>query len=264
LGTLVALGLRNVDLYRALSENNEFKDDLLAMFTHDFKGPLTVIQGYTELLMEEDLGTRKASIETIYAQSKRLAKLAEDALVLARTQAAGFSLQRDICDLNGFVGESVQAHDPGEDRIDYVYPEESDTIVFIDRTRLRHVLDNVIGNALKYSNAPVRVEVEARGSEALIRVIDRGIGIPPADLERVFVRFGRGTNARSRGIAGTGVGLYISRKIIEVHNGRIAVRSVENEGSTFEIALPLAPVTELADDFAWPPAPALVQGSAAP
>jgi len=260
LGTLVALGLRNVELYSALAENNEFKDDLLAMFTHDFKGPLTVIQGYTELLMEDATGDRKASVETIYAQSKRLAKLAEDSLVLARTQAAGFSLQRDICDLNGFVGESVHAHDPGEDRIEYVYPEDTDTIVFIDRTRLRHVLDNVIGNALKYSEAIVRVEVEARASEALIRVTDRGIGIPPADLERVFVRFGRGTNARSRGIAGTGVGLYISRKIVEVHGGRIAVRSVENEGSTFEIVLPLAPAAGTTDDLEPSTSPELVEG----
>jgi signal transduction histidine kinase len=262
LGTLVALGLRNVELYSALSENNEFKDDLLAMFTHDFKGPLTVIQGYTELLLEEETGERKASVETIYAQSKRLAKLADDSLVLARTQAAGFSLQRDICDLNGFVGESVHAHDPGEDRIEYVYPEEDDTIVFIDRTRLRHVLDNVIGNALKYSEGVVRVEVETRGSEAFVRVSDRGIGIPPADLERVFVRFGRGTNARSRGIAGTGVGLYISRKIVEVHGGRIAVRSVENEGSTFEIVLPLAPAAGMTEDLEPAGRPDLVEGLA--
>jgi len=264
LGTLVALGLRNVELYSALAENNEFKDDLLAMFTHDFKGPLTVIQGYTELLLEDATGERKVNVETIYAQSKRLAKLADDSLVLARTQAAGFSLQRDICDLNGFVGESVHAHDPGEDRIDYVYPEDADTIVFIDRTRLRHVLDNVIGNALKYSEDVVRVEVEARGTEALIRVTDRGIGIPAADLERVFVRFGRGTNARSRGIAGTGVGLYISRKIVEVHGGRIAVRSVENEGSTFEIVLPLAPAAGMTEDLEPAARPELVQGVAAP
>ena len=241
LGTIVALGLRNVELYRALSENNEFKDDLLAMFTHDFKGPLTVIQGYAELLLEDDLGSAKPNIETILAQSRRLAKLADDALILARTQAAGFSLQRDFCNLTEFVGESVQAHDPSETRIDYVYPEDEDLTAFIDRTRMRHVLDNVIGNALKYSTAPVRVSIERHGSEALIRVVDRGIGIPAADLDRIFVRFGRGTNARSAGIAGTGVGLYVSRKILEVHGGRITVTSVENEGSTFEISLPLAP-----------------------
>jgi K+-sensing histidine kinase KdpD len=123
LGALVALGLRNVDLYRALFENNEFKDDLLAMFTHDFKGPLTVIQGYTELLMEEELDPAvRASIETIHAQSRRLAKLAEDALVLARTQAAGFSLQRSVCDLNEFIGESADAHDPANLRIAFHAP----------------------------------------------------------------------------------------------------------------------------------------------
>ncbi|MFN2460105.1 MAG: ATP-binding protein [Candidatus Velthaea sp.] len=242
LGALVALGLRNVDLYRALAENNEFKDDLLAMFTHDFKGPLTVIQGYTELLLEEELSVDvRASIETIHGQSRRLAKLAEDALVLARTQAAGFSLQRAVSDLNTFVGESVDAHDPGESRIEFSCPD-GETLVWIDRTRLKHVIDNVIANALKYSVAPVRVDVLAAGGEAIIRVADRGIGIPEADLERIFVRFGRGTNARARGIAGTGVGLYVARKIVDVHGGRIGVTSKENDGSTFEIILPLAAV----------------------
>ncbi|GAC1406043.1 MAG: hypothetical protein NVSMB64_11390 [Candidatus Velthaea sp.] len=239
LGALVALGLRNVDLYRALAENNEFKDDLLAMFTHDFKGPLTVIQGYTELLLEDDLGPHRASIDTIYAQSKRLAKLAEDALVLARTQAAGFSLQRAVCDLNEFVGESVHAHDPADLRISYEAPEDL-TLVSIDRTRLKHVIDNVISNALKYSSSRVNVVVEVGPGEATVRVTDTGIGIPPADLERIFARFGRGTNARARGIAGTGVGLYVARKIVDVHGGRIHVCSKENEGSTFEIVLPLA------------------------
>ena len=239
LGTLVALGLRNVDLYRALAENNEFKDDLLAMFTHDFKGPLTVIQGYTELLLEEDLGARRASVEAIHAQSLRLAKLAEDALVLARTQAAGFSLQRQVCDLNVFIAESVDMHDPADLRIDFTCPQ-AETLVSIDRTRLKHVVDNVISNALKYSSEKVRVNVLEAGGEAVVRIADRGIGIPDVDLERIFVRFGRGTNARARGIAGTGVGLYVARKIVDVHGGRIGVTSRENEGSTFEIVLPLA------------------------
>lgn len=239
LGALVALGLRNVDLYRALGENNEFKDDLLAMFTHDFKGPLTVIQGYTELLLEEDLGSLRSSIETIHGQSLRLAKLAEDALVLARTQAAGFSLQRQVSDLNVFVAESVDMHDPADVRIAFTCPEP-ETRVSIDRTRLRHVVDNLLSNALKYSTEPVIVDVFTREGEAIMRITDRGIGIPEADLERIFVRFGRGTNARARGIAGTGVGLYVARKIVDVHGGRIGVTSRENEGSTFEVVLPLA------------------------
>jgi len=249
LGALVALGLRNADLYQALSENNEFKDDLLAMFTHDFKGPLTVIQGYTELLLEDDLGVHRSSIETIYAQSKRLAKLAEDALVLARTQAAGFSLQRNLCDLNEFVGESVQAHDPAETRIDYRFPQEQ-TLVWIDRTRLKHVVDNVIANALKYSSGLVTVSVGATDSQAIMRFSDTGIGIPEADLERIFARFGRGTNARARGISGTGVGLYVARKIVDVHGGQINVTSQEDRGSSFEIVLPLAPAVVVAAELA--------------
>jgi signal transduction histidine kinase len=198
-----------------------------------------VIQGYTELLLEDELGERRPSIETIHAQSLRLSKLAEDALVLARTQAAGFSLQRQVSDLNVFVAETVDALDPADVRIDFTCPEVQ-TLVSIDRTRLKHVIDNVVSNALKYSTQKVTVTVLVEGSEAIVRVADQGIGIAEADLERIFVRFGRGANARSRGIAGTGVGLYVARKIVDVHGGRIAVTSKENVGSTFEIVLPVA------------------------
>ena len=83
------------------------------------------------------------------------------------------------------------------------------------------------------------VVVEPGEREVRVGVEDRGIGIPAADLERIFSRFGRATNARSRGISGSGVGLYIAKKIVEVHGGRLEVRSSENEGSTFTIVLPL-------------------------
>jgi signal transduction histidine kinase len=83
------------------------------------------------------------------------------------------------------------------------------------------------------------VRVDADATEARIEVRDRGIGIPAAEIERVFTRFGRGTNARDRRFSGTGVGLYIARKIVDVHGGRLTVASVEGEGSTFTIGLPL-------------------------
>jgi signal transduction histidine kinase len=104
--------------------------------------------------------------------------------------------------------------------------------------RLRHAIDNVLGNALKYSAGPIRIRVEEAEREVAIVVADTGIGIPAGDLERIFSRFGRAANARSRGIAGSGVGLYIAKKIVEIHGGRLDVRSTENEGSTFRIVLP--------------------------
>ncbi len=245
-GSLLTLGLRNVELYeesdrahRAMAESNEFKDDLLAMFTHDFKGPLTIILGHLELLLETEEGELRGTLETIFTQAQRLAKLAEDALVLARTQAAGFSLQRSVCDLVGFVQDGVETHNRGTRRITLQAPAWP-VFVFIDRTRMRHVLDNVIGNALKYSSDEVTVEVEDRGERCVIRISDSGIGIPADEVERIFVRFGRGTNARQKGVAGSGVGLYVARKIVDVHGGAISVRSTLDVGSIFEIDLPTA------------------------
>jgi signal transduction histidine kinase len=105
------------------------------------------------------------------------------------------------------------------------------------------VLDNLLMNALKYSQDEVLVRVTRSEGNATIAITDRGIGIPPAELGTVFSRFGRASNARRKGISGSGVGLYVSRKIVEVHGGSIAVQSAEGEGSTFTVTLPLAGAT---------------------
>jgi signal transduction histidine kinase len=242
--SLAALAIRNVDLYeqstranQALAESNAFKDDLMAMFAHDFKGPLTVISGFSELLFDSEDPDVRRNAETIVEQTRRLAKLSDDALALAATQSAGFSLQRGVEDLTAFVCAAVDPLDRAGDRLSVAAPFDPVYVSF-DRVRLRHVIDNVVGNALKYAAGRVDVRIVIEPGQVAIEVADRGIGIPAGDVERIFSRFGRAANARSRGIAGTGVGLYIAKKIVEVHGGRIEVASVENEGSTFRIVLP--------------------------
>ena len=235
-----ALGFERIQqLARALSESNEFKDDLLAMLAHDFKGPLTVILGYCELLLENAPSGLHEELGTIYSQTKRLVRLAEDAVALAQTQAGGFSLERATLDLRDVVAESVKAHNRGEDRIKFAAPAEP-VVVWLDPARFNHVLDNLLMNALKYSQDEVRVRVTCGDSSATIAVSDRGIGIPASELGTVFSRFGRASNARRKGISGTGLGLYVSRKIVETHGGSIAVQSTEGQGSTFTVTLPLA------------------------
>jgi signal transduction histidine kinase len=245
LKSLAALAIRNVDLYeqstnanRALAESNAFKDDLMAMFAHDFKGPLTVISGYSELLFDVPDPEVRRSAETIVEQTRRLARLSEDALALAATQSAGFSLKRRPEDLVEFLAEAAAPLDRDHERIFIDAPPKGVTVTF-DRMRLRHVIDNVLGNALKYSTGRIDVRVRVEGAEVRIDVSDRGIGIPVADTEKIFARYGRAANARSRGFTGSGVGLYIAKKIVEVHNGRLEVATVENEGSTFSVILPL-------------------------
>ena len=242
--TLGALAIRNVELYeqstranRALAESNAFKDDLMAMFAHDFKGPLTVISGFAELMLETGDAEIRSGAETIMEQTRRLAKLAEDALALAATQSAGFSLRRRRQDLVAFMRDAVRGT-AGAERIAFDAPKQSFIVPF-DRTRMRHVVDNVVGNALKYSKDDVVIRIFRSDAEAVVEVTDRGIGIPEAEMQRIFSRFGRGSNARACGITGSGVGLYIAKKIVEVHRGRLDVVSRQNEGSTFTLALPL-------------------------
>ncbi|HUY11415.1 MAG TPA: ATP-binding protein [Candidatus Dormibacteraeota bacterium] len=245
-GALLALALRNLELYsnseaanRALHESNQFKDDLLAMLAHDFRGPLTVIEGYCELLLET-AETRSEEIETIYGQAKRLVRLAEDALALAQSQGESFALDKASMDFAGYVATSVDEIAPNNPRIQ-IAPGGEGISVELDGARFRHVLDNLISNALKYSGDEITIRVGKDGAHALLEVSDHGIGVPEADLSTVFSRFGRGSNARNRGIAGSGIGLYVAKKIVEAHRGNIRVRSKENEGSTFTVELPLLP-----------------------
>ena len=245
LGALFALALRNLALYQetaranaALRESSEFKDDLIAMLAHDFKGPLTVVLGYCELLLEAAEGASD-EVEMIFAQTQRLVRLSEDALVLAQTQADGFSLARSVVDFGAFVREALADSGPALARVRIDVPEDR-LMVSLDPQRFGFVIDNLISNALKYSDDGVDVAVRHEGDRAVFEVTDRGIGIPEGELQSIFMRFGRASNARRRGVDGTGVGLYVSRKIVDVHRGSLAVRSREGEGSTFTVALPLA------------------------
>lgn len=249
LGALLALALRNLELYEAmqrannaLHESNEFKDDLLAMLAHDFKGPLTVILGYCELLQEAEHASDE--VRRIFEQTNRLVRLSEDALVLAQTQSEGFSLAHGVVDLGALVERCAQAVSRGSGRVTVELPK-SPIMVDCDANRFRHVIDNIVQNALKYSEEAVRVRVFERDGQACVEVEDRGIGIPQEELPALFTRFGRASNARRRGIAGSGVGLYISKKIVDAHRGTVTARSIEQVGSTFTVALPLAPAEAL-------------------
>lgn len=245
LGALLTLALKNLELYeamsqanRALHESNEFKDDLLAMLAHDFKGPLTAILGCSELLLEGEYSACD-EVETIHAQARRLVRLSDDALVLAHTQAPGFSLARSVVDLGAFLADCVDVGAPNSTRVMLDVPGEP-LNVELDPQRFRHVIDNLLQNALKYSQREVRVEMRRDDGRAVISVADRGIGIPAAELATLFTRFARASNARKTGVGGSGFGLYVAQKIVAVHGGEIEVVSREHEGTTFSVTLPLA------------------------
>ena len=236
---------RNAKLYVDLQERetrvaelDKFKSDLIAMLAHDFRGPLTTIIGYAELVGEGALsgeGACPLSRGTIGSNAWRLANFATDTLTMSQLERNEIVLDLAEIDLGELAREAATAHASVA-----VSAPSHPLMIECDPQRLRQVLDNLIGNAVKYSGGDqvVRVVVAEIEDGARISIADRGIGIPASELEMVFARFARASNARRAGIRGTGFGLYLSRMIVQLHGGTISVSSVEGKGSTFTISLP--------------------------
>lgn len=247
LGQYFAVAARNVELYQELTarrdavvELNQVKNDLIAMLAHDFKGPLTTIVGFADVLAEDDRFDHEARqyLGMISSSALRLASLATDTLALSRLEHNELTLAVADVDLVALVRDVVRVL--GVTRPIELRIPNGGLVVNGDTDRLRQVVENLIGNAIKYSPGGEPVEVVLRGREGGVEltVRDRGIGIPERDRSKLFGRFARAGNARALGISGTGFGLYLSRTIVDLHGGTIEVESAEGQGSTFRVFVP--------------------------
>jgi len=219
---------------------NQLKNDLISVLAHDFKGPLTSILGYAELIAEGALGdddTREAAT-VIRKNVARLNTLANDTLALSRIEHGELELAVDNVNLGELVREIVERMKDARDIV--VSVETEDSIVSGDLERLRQVFENLIRNAVKYSpdGDVVSVTVRSQGEYVRVAITDRGIGIPPAELPNLFKRFARASNAKNAKIQGTGIGLFLVKMLVEKHSGRVEVESEVNRGSTFAVILP--------------------------
>jgi PAS domain S-box-containing protein len=226
------------------------REALLASVSHDLKSPLTVIRGHAQLLqmkarrpttVASELGEGLAKID---AAASRMAAQLTELLDVARLQMGEeLELQREPLDLVTLVRERAEAHEQTSRRHDIIITTNTPEIEGEwDRARLERVMDNLVGNAVKYSPAGgavrVRIVSERNGSGdwAVVTVADEGVGIPTQDLPTVFAPFQRAGNVGA--IPGTGVGLAGARQIIEQHGGTITVESEEGKGSVFTVRLP--------------------------
>ena len=243
----VGIAIQNVALFGELQSQrtsfiqlNQLKDDLIAVLAHDFKGPLTTIIGFTELLEQHALEGEDAegALRTIRQAASRLANLANDTLALSRVEQGELNLENDPVSIAEIVRETVESFAPERD-IELEIAAE-DPVVRGDPPRLRQVFENIIANAVKYSPAgsPVRVRLTETDRTVRVTVTDTGIGIPTDEMRFIFERFRRASNAKRSSIKGTGLGLYLAKTLVERHGGNIQVQSKLNEGSSFTIVLP--------------------------
>jgi signal transduction histidine kinase len=234
----------------ALEAADRLKDELLATTSHDLLGPLTSIKGYTQLLARRtqdgipDRALLAQALETIDAQANGMVQLVTDLLDAARIQAGVFELQAQRCDLTTCLSSVLARLVTVErERVD-VSLNAADASGNWDANMIERVLTNLLGNALKYSQAAERVSVvvEEREDELEVAISDRGMGIPADEIPKLFERFQRTPQARRSGLPGTGLGLFLCRGIVQGHGGRLWVESPgEGQGSTFRFTLPRKP-----------------------
>ncbi|GAA5044610.1 sensor histidine kinase [Nocardia callitridis] len=217
--------------------------------SHELRTPLTTIKGFAELYRQGAHGEADRFMDRIERESRRMGLLVEDLLMLARLDAQR-PLERKPVDLLTLASDAVHnartvssaAHPDGPQRpIDLEIRSGEGTLEVVgDEARLRQILANLVNNAIIHTplDASVTVRLTPRADEVLLEVADTGLGLPAEQAERVFERFYRADDSRSRDSGGTGLGLSIVQALVAAHGGTISVSTAPGEGTVFEVLLP--------------------------
>ena len=234
--------VRDITRFR---EAEELKSTFISIISHELKTPVALIKGYAGTLRREDArwdaATVRSSAAVIEEEADRLTQLIDNLLDASRLQAGGLRLNLSDVSLDRLARQVVDKfrtqttlHKLGTD-----FPSNWPAVPG-DAGRLEQVISNLINNAIKYSprGGAIRVTGRALPNEVIVSVSDEGIGIPPEDQARIFERFYRVDDALSRRTAGSGLGLYLAKAVVEAHGGRIWVESAPGHGASFSFALP--------------------------
>jgi PAS domain S-box-containing protein len=238
-------GILNLRDITRVHENEELRSTFMSIISHELQTPIAIIKGYSSTLRREDAKwdeqTIRGRLEAIEEESDRLNHLVANLLQASRIQAGGLKMDPgplDLAEMSHKVVRKFAARSPHH-TFRAQFPEQMPT-VWADRERIEEVLLNLLDNAAKYSpeHTLIRVEGQVREGVVVVRVGDKGMGIPLREQARIFDRFQRVDNAASRTTQGAGLGLYICKAILEAHGGRIWVESLLGKGSTFFFSLP--------------------------
>jgi len=240
-----AQALEAIRLFEERGEAVALRDEFLSVAAHELKTPLTSLRGFAQLLimqMEEgqapDARRLHKALDTIERQSEKLSVLVSQLLDVSRLQAGRLVLERKRTDVAALARHVLEAAAP-RTRGHLLELRGAESVTgHVDPIRLEQVITNLVDNAIKYSPAggPVRVTIAPSGASIRITVTDKGLGIPPEHRDRIFDRFHQAHVERRLG--GMGLGLYISREIVELHGGTLTCEESTEAGTRMAVTVP--------------------------
>jgi len=224
------------------------KDEFVRMASHQLRTPLTSVKGYISMVLEGDAGKisdpQRHLLDEAFMSSERMVRLINDFLNVSRLQTGKFVIDKRSVDLSKIIKQEIDSLKPNAKVRDMKFAYDSPRsfpIIDIDEDKIRQVVMNFADNAIFYSHEDTTIHISLRiiKDEAVFTVKDTGIGVPVNEQEQLFTKFYRASNARKQRPDGTGVGLFLAKKVIDAHGGKIIFESTEGKGSTFGFRLPI-------------------------
>lgn len=231
-----------------LQRLDKAKDEFVSMASHQLRTPLTSIKGYVSMILDGDVGeindTMRHMLDEAFMSSERMVHLINDFLNMSRIQTGKFMIDKTSIDLSKVVRQEIDSLQPSaiahDLRFEYKQPTDF-PLINVDEGKIRQVIMNFADNAIYYSKPNSRIDIILESDRDMItfKVKDHGIGVPESEKANLFTKFFRAANAKKQRPDGTGVGLYLAKRIVDAHNGKIVFESVEGQGSTFGFSIPI-------------------------
>ena len=221
------------------------RNDFVSMVSHELKTPLTSILGYLQLMVSKSAKFGDAFFTQALAKTEKQAKgmkrMIEDFLIISRLEEAKLELRREVFELHILLNELIQDFQLLKGHHDLQLQHDGQVYLYADRSKIAHVLVNLIGNAIKYTTKKTKIVIGCQQQKNQVRVYvkDQGVGISKSDQKHLFERFYRAQTESTRHISGFGIGLYLASEILRYHDSDLRVDSSLGKGSTFYFLLPV-------------------------
>jgi signal transduction histidine kinase len=245
-----------------LQRLDEAKDEFISMASHQLRTPLTSIKGYISMIVDGDAGKiseqQKHLLNEAFLSSERMVRLIGEFLNVSRLQTGKFTLEKHATNLVQVIKQEIEGLQSSAQsrnlKLSFVAPKNF-PLLDVDESKIRQVIMNFSDNAIYYSkeNSTIRLSLKVDGPDVVFTVKDTGIGVPADQQASLFNKFFRATNARQQRPDGTGVGLFLAKKVVDAHHGTVLFESKESKGSTFGFKLPLSTTTMLPSEQSQQP-----------